>query len=182
MKISMIAAMDAEGGLGRNHQMAWHVPDDLKHFKALTLGKPVVMGRTTYESLPKKPLPGRLNVVLSRTTVPQQDPQVVWVASLEEAWHRCAAQHAQEVMVIGGAHVYAQVLPQCDVLYLTRLVKTFGCDVFFPAWNPLAWTCVEQTWHYSHDHAMDYAFEVWQRKEVDHELGVFAGAHARSTA
>jgi len=128
MQIAMIAAMAANRVIGLNNQMPWHLPADLKHFKAVTLGKPVIMGRKTFESI-GRPLPGRRNIVISRQAAPDNVP-VEWVSSIEAALELVAA--VPEVMIIGGADIYRQCLPLASRLYLTEIgLETTG-DAFFP--------------------------------------------------
>jgi len=119
MKLSLIVAMADNHVIGHNNRLPWHLPADLKHFRAITLGKPVLMGRKTWESI-GRPLPGRTNIVITRNADYLAADCVV-VHSLDEALR--AAGSAAEVMVIGGAELYRQALPQADTLYLT-LVRT----------------------------------------------------------
>lgn len=128
MQIAMIAAMAANRVIGRDNQMPWHLPADLKHFKAVTLGKPVLMGRKTYESI-GRPLPGRRNVVISRQSAPDNS-QVEWVSSIEQALALVA--DIPEVMIIGGAEIYRQCLPLATRLYLTQIELDVAGDAFFP--------------------------------------------------
>ncbi|GHG61200.1 dihydrofolate reductase [Alishewanella longhuensis] len=140
MHIAMIAAMAANRVIGRNNQMPWHLPADLKHFKALTLGKPVIMGRKTFESI-GRPLPGRRNIVISRQEA-SANSQVEWVNSIEQALALVA--DVPEVMIIGGAEIYRQCLPLAKRLYLTQIELDVAGDAFFPdylaaaAWHELS--------------------------------------------
>ena len=128
MIISMVAAMTKNRVIGKDNQMPWHLPADLKHFKQVTLGKPVVMGRKTFESIGRL-LPGRRNVVISRST-PADAKGAEWVTSLEQAF-RLVQQH-DEVMVIGGAEIYRQCLPLAQRLYLTEIDLSTEGDAYFP--------------------------------------------------
>ncbi len=128
MKIAIVVAMAANRVIGRDNQLPWHLPADLKHFKQLTLGKPVVMGRKTYASI-GRPLPERTNIVVTRDR-DYEAPGCVVVHSLDEAL--AAAGEAAEVMVIGGAGIYRQVLPRTDTLYLTEVHAEFEGDTLFP--------------------------------------------------
>jgi dihydrofolate reductase len=127
MKISLVVVVDEAWGIGLNNQLLCHLPADLQHFKKITLGKPILMGRKTFESI-GKPLPGRQNIVLShqRVTV----PGVTSVTSLEAAWR--LLQNEPEVMVIGGAQLFEQTLPLASQVYLTRIHHQFSADTFFP--------------------------------------------------
>ena len=138
MKISIIVAMAENRVIGRDNGLPWHLPADLKHFKAITMGKPIIMGRKTWESI-GRPLPGRINIVVTRTPNFMADGCVV-VHSIEEA----LAGH-DEAMVIGGAEFYRQVLPQATTLYLTLVHDVFDGDTFFPELDEQAWREVERS-------------------------------------
>lgn len=128
-RIALIAAMDLDRCIGVNNTLPWHISADLKRFKTLTTGKPVIMGRKTFDSLGARPLPNRLNIVISRT--PHMDTEsVAWVDSLESAFTR--AGDVPEIMVIGGAQIYAQALPHAHRLYLTEVDTCVRGDAFFP--------------------------------------------------
>ena len=135
MKLSVIVAMAANRVIGHENRLPWHLPADLKHFKATTLGKPVVMGRRTWESI-GRPLPGRTNIVITRDTAYTAEGCVV-VHSLDEAIR--AAGEVAEVMIIGGAELYRQALPQADTLYLTLIHGEFAGDTHFPQWRQDEW-------------------------------------------
>ncbi|MFH1016549.1 MAG: dihydrofolate reductase [Pseudomonadota bacterium] len=134
MKLSIIAALTDEGVIGFRNRLPWHLPEDLKRFKKLTMGRPVVMGRKTFESL-KEPLPGRSNIVVTRN--PAFRPKGVHTASsLEEALRLARAGQSpeiEEVFVIGGAELFREALPKADRLYLTFIHKSYAGDAFFPA-------------------------------------------------
>ena len=122
--------------IGREGKLPWHYPEDLKFFKKTTLGHPVLMGRTTFDSIVAalgKPLPGRQNIVLSRTMEPREGVTVIRDAS--ELPNVCAADTT--VFVIGGAQVFAELLPRCDGFYLTQIAKEFDGDVFLPPFEHL---------------------------------------------
>jgi dihydrofolate reductase len=134
-EIVLVAAMARHRAIGHGGQMPWHSPADLKHFKKVTLGNPVVMGRRTFESI-GRPLPGRLNVVISRSR-PQLPEGVVLAGSLEEALRQCAAHDA--AMVIGGGEIYSQAMPLATRMELTFIDTAVEADTFFPAWPPDQW-------------------------------------------
>jgi dihydrofolate reductase len=128
MKIALVAAMANRNVIGLNNQMPWHMPADLAHFKQVTLGKPVIMGRKTYDSIGRL-LPGRRNIIISR----QQAPEGLaadWVHSVDEALALVSDQ--AEVMIIGGAELYKQLLPRADRLYLTHIELDTDGDAYFP--------------------------------------------------
>lgn len=139
--ISLIAALDRQRAIGRGNALPWRIPDDLKRFKALTLGKPILMGRKTAESLGRA-LPGRLNLVLThRGQVPFAGMQAV--ASLDEALRHAA--DAAELMVIGGGEIYALTLPQASRLYLTHVdTLVEGADAWFPEFDESRWAVTRE--------------------------------------
>jgi len=146
VSLTLIAALDRRSAIGRGNALPWHLPDDLKHFKALTLGKPVLMGRNTAQSLGRA-LPGRPNLVLTRSgQVPFAGMQAV--AALPAALAAAAALGAAELCVIGGAQVYALTLAQAETLHLTHVeTEVEGADTWFPAWVPGDWETVACTRH-----------------------------------
>lgn len=152
----LIAALDRDFAIGRDNQLPWHLPDDLKRFKALTLGRPVLMGRRTAESLGRA-LPKRSNLVLTRSgQVPFANMRAV--ASLDEAL-RIAAGEAGELCVIGGGDVFALALPMARRMHLTHVDTIVeGADAFFPRFDPDAWT-VEARQSHPADAAHAFAFE-----------------------
>lgn len=128
MKIALVAAMANQNVIGLNNQMPWHMPADLAHFKQVTLGKPVIMGRKTYDSIGRL-LPGRRNIIISRQRAPAQ-LAADWVHSVDDALALVADQ--PEVMIIGGAELYQQMLPRADRLYLTHIDFDTEGDAYFP--------------------------------------------------
>ena len=136
-RISLVVAMDRNRAIGKGNALPWRLPDDLRRFKALTIGKPVLMGRRTAQSL-GRPLPGRLNLVMTRGGwTPFEGMQVV--ATLQDAIGIAAAQGA-ELCVIGGGEIYALALPQATDLRITHVdTGVEDADAFFPAYDPLDW-------------------------------------------
>lgn len=133
--LTLVAAMAAGRVIGRDNGLPWHLPEDLKHFKAVTLGKPVIMGRKTWDSI-GRPLPGRRNIVVTR--------QQGWQADGAEAAHSLEAALAMvdgvdEACLIGGAELYRQALPLADRLRLTLIELTVEGDAHFPAWSAREW-------------------------------------------
>ena len=133
--ISFVVAMARNGVIGKDNQLPWRLPADLRHFKAVTMGKPVVMGRRTYESI-GRPLPGRTNIVVTRDPAYTTEGCVV-VHSVEEALTATGA--AEEVMIIGGAELYRQLLPRADRIYLTRIEEDVAGDTYFPQLDADRW-------------------------------------------
>lgn len=159
MRIAMIAAMANGRVIGMDNKMPWHLPEDLKHFKAMTLGKPVVMGRKTFESI-GRPLPGRLNIVISRQTGYQ--PEGVEVVSSFEQAKRIAGE-VEELVVIGGGQLYLQLLDQADRLYLTQINLDVAGDTHFPDWRHISWSLLEQQSHVNAN-GLEYKFITLQKK------------------
>jgi dihydrofolate reductase len=164
--ISLIAALDRNRAIGRDSAMPWHLPDDLKRFKQLTLGKPVLMGRKTALAIGRA-LPGRRNLVLTRSgAAPFADQEPV--ASLDVA---VALAGREELMVIGGGEVYALALPRANRLHLTRVdCATENADAFFPHFDPRDWREAARA-HHATDAKHEFAFDF-----VDYELVVTASS------
>lgn len=161
MKISMIVAMAQDRVIGLENDMPWHLPADLKHFKKVTLGKPVIMGRKTYDSIGRA-LPGRLNIVVSRDES-LSIPGVTCVSSVDDAL--LAAQGVEEVMIIGGATIYEYFLPVSNRLYLTFIdLKTEG-DTYFPDYLAQGkWQQVEtETYETDEKNAHQLTFSTFDR-------------------
>ncbi len=143
--------------------MPWHLPADLAHFKRVTLGKPVLMGRKTFESI-GRPLPGRRNLVISRNSDYRADGVEV-VGSVEAALALLAGSSVEELMVIGGGHLYAEMLPSADCLYLTQIDLTVEGDTRFPAFDDGQWQRIACESHPADEkNPHPYSFEIWQRR------------------
>ncbi len=151
----MIAAMAKNRVIGMDNDMPWHLPDDLKFFKAKTTGKPVVMGRKTFESIGSRPLPNRPNVVISRNPELQLEGVSVY-NSVDDALE--AFKDSEEVIIMGGGQLYKQMLPRADRLYLTLIDAEIEGDTLFPDWTQFDWKTVESIPH-STDERHEYAFE-----------------------
>jgi len=159
--ISLIAAVAQNRALGKDGQLLWHLPEDMRYFRETTRGKPVIMGRKTWESLPDvfRPLPGRRNIVISRN--PAYDaPGATLAGSLEEAVR--LAQDDAEVFVIGGAEIYRQALPLAQRLYLTEVARDFDADAFFPEFSASDWTEISRS-AAKNGAGLDFTFAVYQR-------------------
>ena len=140
-RIALIVAMAENRVIGRAGDLPWRIPADLKHFKSVTMGKPIVMGRRTYESI-GRPLPGRLNIVVTRDESRRWDGVETakdFDAALTLARQRAEEDGVSEVTVIGGAELYRAALPQADRIYLTRIHETVDGDTVFPDWDETAW-------------------------------------------
>lgn len=157
MKISIIAAMTKDRVIGQGNKMPWNIPEELQHFKAITMGKPMIMGRTTFDSIGRRLLPGRKTIILSRETkniefvIPAQDviqdPFIVdskpyFANSIDNALH--LAGNAAEVMIVGGANIYKQFLPIANKMYLSIIHKDYPGEVFFPEYDESKWQAVAE--------------------------------------
>lgn len=160
--IIVIAAVAKNGVIGRDNALPWHLPEDLKHFKALTMGHAVIMGRKTWESLPAKfrPLPGRLNIVVTRDSEYKAEGASV-VHSLEQAQKLGAGEAAQQ-FVIGGAELYAHALPRAQRLELTEIDGVFEGDAFFPVVDRAQWRETKREAGIGAD-GLGYAFVTYER-------------------
>ncbi|KRG64414.1 diacylglycerol kinase [Stenotrophomonas humi] len=163
MKLSLIAALDRNRGIGHDNQLPWHLPDDLKHFKALTVGKPVLMGRKTAQSLGRA-LPGRTNLVLTRSgQVPFAGMRAV--VSLEQAQTLVTEEGADELCVIGGGEIYRLLLDQATDLYLTWVDTEVPADTHFPEVDPTHWREVDSQAHAADErHAFGFRFVHYLRR------------------
>ena len=161
MTISIIAALAKNRVIGKNNKLPWNLPADLKHFKKLTLGKPIIMGQKTFESI-GRPLPGRANIILSLDE--NFKPQGCIVAqSIEEALK--ILEHEKEIMIAGGASVYKQFLPLANKMYLTLIDANFEGDAYFPEFNWEDWEVIERIENQSDKETpYKYTFLTLQRK------------------
>ena len=161
MKRSLVVAMARNRVIGRDNQLPWRLPADLAYFKQVTMGNPVVMGRRTYESI-GKPLPGRLNIVVTRNPA-FRAPGCTVVGSLDEAWR--IAGDADEVSVIGGTSIFAEALPVADRIHLTEVQAEVPGDTFFPQFDRSQWTEREVSRHAPDEkHAYPFRIVVLDRK------------------
>lgn len=163
-ELVLIAAFDQRGAIGKDNALPWHLPSDLKRFKALTLGKPILMGRKTAESLGRA-LPRRRNLVLTRSgRVPFDGMEAV--ASLDDSIKIANSDEAPELCVIGGADVFALTLPLSARMQLTHVDTVVdGADTFFPAFDPADWRVMDSQSHTrDDDHAYDYTFVDYVRR------------------
>lgn len=184
MGFSIIVAHDEERGIGKNNAMAWRIKEDLAHFKRITIDGVVIMGRKTWESLPKavRPFPSRENVIVSRsfkapgssTESPAEDNKpslksddyshesVHFEASLEDAIEKWTKKKDKHVLVIGGGSIYSQAIksPKCESLIITKVQGTHGCDTFFPKYEN-EWEMVKEL-----EKGENYSIGVWERKKI----------------
>lgn len=166
IKLAVIVAASENGVIGQNNNLPWHLPEDLQYFKRVTMGKPIVMGRKTFESI-GRPLPGRVNIVISRSeTYCAAGVEVVRSLNAALALAESAAQvsGANEMMVIGGAEIYAAAIPRADVLYLTKVHARIEGDAYLPAVDWAQWQEVGCERHLAANSAQhDYSFTIYER-------------------
>ena len=161
VRLALIAAVARNGVIGRDGDMPWHISADLKHFKATTMGKPIVMGRRTFESIGKA-LPGRPNIVVTRTADFAADDVEV-AADFDQALALAAAYGTDEVVVIGGGEIYAAALPRANRLYLTDIDLDVEGDVYFPALDRAQWHEVARQDHPAEGDTPAFSFVTLDR-------------------
>jgi len=165
MELSIIVAITANNAIGRNGDMLYHISEDLRHFKALTTGHTIIMGRRTYESLPKRPLPNRRNIVLSRNT-DYNAPGAEVHPDLDTAL-RATNPDETETFIIGGGQIYAQALPSATRLYITHIDTTeTDADTYFPAIDPHTWAIHDLgDWQTDPHTGLRYRYAQYRRKQ-----------------
>jgi len=166
MEIAMIAAVAANGVIGKDNDLVWSLPDDMKYFMNTTKNHFIVLGRKNYESLPPKfrPLPNRTNVVITRQPAFQLNNAFV-VHSLDEALALCKEKNQEKIFIIGGGQIYKQALPKTDTLYITEINQSFDGDTFFPNYDKTEWQEVSREHHtIDEKHAYSFDFVVYKRK------------------
>ncbi|NOZ80131.1 MAG: dihydrofolate reductase [DPANN group archaeon] len=156
MTLNIIAAMDEEGLIGKDNGLPWHLSSDLKHFKKTTRGKAIIMGRKTFLSLGSKPLPDRMNIVISRN--PGKEKDVVWATTIEEAIKK-AEQHHKDIFVIGGRSVYEQFIPLADKLYISHVEGHHEGNVHFPSYDRSAWEVEHE------EQKEGFLFRIYRRRQ-----------------
>jgi dihydrofolate reductase len=160
-QLTIIVATDAKGGIGINNTLPWRLPEDLAHFKRMTSGHPIIMGRKTFESI-GRPLPNRRSIVVSRNPGWRADG-VETVASLEAA--RALVESTEQAFIIGGAQIYQQALALADVVVRTEIGQTFECDVFFPQLPAAEWQETAREPHVS-EAGLPYAIVTLRRRQA----------------
>ncbi|WP_404368536.1 dihydrofolate reductase [Marinobacter sp.] len=171
MRKALIVAMSRNRVIGRNNKLPWYLPGDLRYFKQVTMGKPIIMGRKTWDSI-GRPLPGRLNVVVSRDPDWEAPDGTVKAGSLEDAFVRAEAraeiENREEIMVIGGGQIYAEALPHVDRMYVTLVHDEVPGDAWFPEVNWQEWEEIgREDFSASDNNPYDYSFLVYQRLSSD---------------
>lgn len=161
-ELNIIVAVAENGVIGGSNTLLWHISEDLRRFKQLTTGHPVIMGRKTYLSI-GRPLPNRRNIVISRQSDLQIEGCEVF-SSLEAAIEACRANGVEQAFVIGGGEVYRQALPLADRIHYTRVCHPYEGDTTFPALDPAEWTLVsEERFERGEKYEYPYSFEVYER-------------------
>ncbi len=164
MLISLIVAASTNNAIGKNNQLLWHLPNDLKFFKNTTWAMPVAMGRKTFESLGGKPLNGRLNIIITQQKNWKFEGVVV-VHSIEDAVFLAQSHDYKEIMIAGGGEIYQQAIVKADRIYLTRVQIEMEGDTFFPEIDLNKWQRTHVTDCMADDkHKFNYSFETWERK------------------
>ena len=163
--IAIVVVIDEKNGIGKNGGLLCHLPNDLKHFKKITTGHTIIMGRKTYESLPNGSLPDRINIVVTSGDV-NNFPGCIVVRSIEEALS--VSKSHEKVFIIGGGELYRTTFHLADTLYLTRIHNTFNdADTFFPNIDFKDWELIEEERHMADDkHLYPYTFLTYYRKKV----------------
>lgn len=158
--ISIIVAVSDDWGIGKNNDLLWNIPDDLKRFKKITTGKTVIMGKRTWESLPKRPLPGRKNIVI--TDIPGEVFEgAVMSYSIDEAVCKCGKN--EEAFIIGGGSIYRQFMPRADRLYITHVHSEAPADIYFPEIDMNVWKVVEKEEIPAGNGHPSYTYSVYER-------------------
>lgn len=166
MQISLIVAMGENRVIGGNGHIPWHLPADFAHFKRVTMGHPIVMGRKTFESIGKA-LPGRTNIVVTRDVEWHHDGVIVAGSPDDALVLAAAAEGSDEVFVIGGAEIYRLFLPRAEKVYLTKVQGSFGGDVFFPELDPVEWALADMEEHAKDEkNPFNFTYLVYERKNA----------------
>ena len=160
--ISIIVAVSEDWGIGKDNELLWHISEDLRRFKRLTLGNTVIMGKKTWESLPRRPLPGRKNIVLSDVPGECIDFSIT-AYSIKDALSRCETD--ENVFIIGGGSIYRQFMPLADRLYITHVHKKAPADIYFPVIDPQIWKVIEhEDFLTTENDGIPYTYMVYERK------------------
>jgi dihydrofolate reductase len=160
--ISLIVAVSEDWGIGKNNELLWHISEDLKRFKNLTTGKTILMGKKTWESLPRKPLPGRKNIVLTDNPDEVIEGSVT-AYSIKDALDKCDG--SEEIFVIGGGSIYRQFMPLADRLYITHVHLKASADVYFPVIDPGEWEVIEQESVKNGEQGIPYTCIIYNRRK-----------------
>jgi dihydrofolate reductase len=161
--ISIIVAVSEDLGIGKDNELLWHISEDLKRFKKLTSGNAVIMGKKTWESLPRRPFPGRKNIVL--TDDPNESIEnSVTAYSIDDALDKCGP--AEEIFIIGGGSIYRQFMPIADRLFITHVHKKAPADIFFPEIDRSVWEIIEkEEFKTDESNNIPYTYTIYERRK-----------------
>lgn len=164
MILSAIVAVSENNAIGRDNDLPWRLPEDLKFFKRTTMGCPVLMGRKTFESL-GRPLPGRLNIVVSKQNLQLPDAVLLY-DNLDDAINRLKQEYTEQGFIIGGGNIYEQTMPLIERLYITKVHTVIAdAQTFFPEIDTKAWELVWSEHHTKDErHEYDYTFQQWEKR------------------
>lgn len=157
--LTIVVAIDAQRGIGVNNQLPWRLPEDLAHFKRVTMGHPIIMGRKTFDSI-GRPLPNRRNIVITRN----RDWRHEGVEAVDSLQAALDLVRDVPACIIGGAQIFNEALPLTGRLVVTHIDKTFKCDTFFGEIDPATWKEVDRETHHSAENGFDYAFVTYDRR------------------
>jgi dihydrofolate reductase len=165
MTISLIVAASEDNAIGKGNALLWHLPNDMKFFKNMTWAMPVAMGRKTFQAMSGEPLPGRINIVITRQADFSAPDGVIVVPSIAEAVEAARTSNCQELLIAGGGEIYRQAMPLANKIYLTRVHARFpDADAHFEGFRENEWTLRDRQEQPADDkHAYAYSFEVWER-------------------
>ena len=160
--ISIIVAVSEDWGIGKDNELLWHISEDLKRFKRLTSGNTVIMGKKTWESLPRRPLPGRKNIVL--TDNPNESIEnAVTAYSIQDSLNKC--NQNEEIFIIGGGSIYRQFMPIADRLFITHVHMKAPADIYFPEIDLNIWEITEkEEFKTNGDNSIPYTYTIYQRR------------------
>lgn len=160
--IALVVAASANNAIGKNNQLLWHLPNDLKFFKNITWGFPIIMGRKTFEAV-NRPLPGRTNIIVTRQ--PGWEARGVTSSlNVEDAIQKGLQTNGRQIFIIGGGEIYKQAIPLADTIYLTRVHVELEGDTFFPELDESRWKLVaNDDFPADEKHAYAYSFQVWKK-------------------
>jgi dihydrofolate reductase len=163
MSIFLVVAASQNNAIGKDGKLLWHLPNDLKFFKNTTWGMVVIMGRKTFEEV-NKPLPGRVNIVITKNAEWRADDTIT-ASTLADALEKAAATNCKEIFIIGGGEIYRQSIDIADIIYLTRVHATLDGDTFFPVIDEAKWQLISnEDFAADEKHAYAYSFQVWKTK------------------
>jgi len=161
--ISIIVAISEDWGIGKNNELLWHIPEDLKRFRKLTMGQCIIMGKKTWESLPKKPLPGRTNIVITHKKSLQLCDSIV-MHSLEDAIKYCVTLHEEEVFIVGGGEIFKQSQDLVNRIYITLIDTYVKGDTYYPQIDFSNWDIISEIPNKADEkNPFDYTYYILQR-------------------